>query len=122
MPSSRMTRWRGTTTGIGRGMGQASHICDTAAWSALLLSSGQLLRWRRRGRPPLPRQVSGACPPAHHCETTSPESAATPGGILKEPAAAKAATNRAAISHRARSRPADAASAPIAGGPARLAK
>jgi hypothetical protein len=40
----------------------------------------------------------------------------------REPAAAKAAMNRATRSHRAGSRPADWASTPITGGPARLAK
>ncbi len=43
-------------------------------------------------------------------------------GGRKEPAAAKAAPNRATMSHRELSRPADWASRPMAGGPARLAK
>ena len=50
-----------------------------------------------------------------------PRSAASGRG-RSEPAAAKAVRNRATMSHRALRRPADWASTPMAGGPARLAK
>ena len=52
----------------------------------------------------------------------APARPAASGRGRSEPAAAKAARNRATMSHRALRRPADWASTPMAGGPARLAK
>jgi len=48
--------------------------------------------------------------------------AGTAGRGRNEPAAAKAATNKATMSQKELSRPADWARTPMAGGPARLAK